>query len=46
MLEPKGFIDSTKLDFVYKLHKTLYGLNLAPRAWYNKLLATLRICLH
>lgn len=37
MSEPKGFIDSTKPDFMYKLHKTLYGINLAPRAWYNKL---------
>lgn len=37
MSEPKGFIDSTKPDFMYKLHKTLYGINLASRAWYNKL---------
>ncbi|MCI26005.1 gag-pol polyprotein, partial [Trifolium medium] len=30
--QPKGFIDSTHPDHVYKLKKALYGLKQAPRA--------------
>lgn len=35
--QPKGFIDPSFLDHVFKLKKSLYGLNQAPRAWYERL---------
>ncbi|MCH79438.1 gag-pol polyprotein [Trifolium medium] len=35
--QPKGFIDPTFPNHVYKLKKTLYGLKQAPRAWYERL---------
>ncbi|GJY27314.1 retrovirus-related pol polyprotein from transposon TNT 1-94 [Tanacetum coccineum] len=35
--QPEGFIDADHLSHVYKLKKALYGLNQAPRAWYDEL---------
>nr|GEV65957.1 copia protein [Tanacetum cinerariifolium] len=35
--QPKGFIDPDHPKHVYRLKKALYGLNQAPRAWYNTL---------
>nr|GEY55006.1 retrovirus-related Pol polyprotein from transposon TNT 1-94 [Tanacetum cinerariifolium] len=34
---PEGFIDADHPSYVYKLKKALYGLNQAPRAWYDEL---------
>ena len=33
--QPKGFVDSHRLDSVYKLKRALYGLKQAPRVWYD-----------
>jgi hypothetical protein len=33
--QPPGFEDEAYPNHVYKLHKALYGLNQAPRAWYE-----------
>ncbi|MCH79544.1 gag-protease polyprotein [Trifolium medium] len=35
--QPKGFIDPTFPDHVYKLKKALYGLKQPPMAWYERL---------
>ena len=35
--QPKGFIDPTFPDHVFKLKKALYGLKQAHRAWYERL---------
>jgi hypothetical protein len=37
MEQPQGFVDSSKPDYVCKLHKSLYGLKQAPRAWFHRL---------
>jgi hypothetical protein len=33
--QPPGFKDSKFPNHVYKLHKALYGLQQAPRVWYE-----------
>jgi hypothetical protein len=35
MEQPHGFVDMEHPDFVCKLHKSIYGLKEAPRAWFN-----------
>nr|GEW11718.1 copia protein [Tanacetum cinerariifolium] len=35
--QPDGFVDKDNPNHVYKLKKALYGLNQAPRAWYDLL---------
>ncbi|CAJ2654309.1 unnamed protein product [Trifolium pratense] len=35
--QPKGFVDPSFPNHVYKLKKALYGLKQAPRAWYERL---------
>ena len=35
--KPEGFVDPSKRDMVYRLHKALYDLKQAPRAWYERL---------
>ena len=37
MAQPKGFIDSSRPTHVCNLQKALYGLEQAPRAWFDKL---------
>ncbi|GJW44569.1 retrovirus-related pol polyprotein from transposon TNT 1-94 [Tanacetum coccineum] len=35
--QPDDFVDPDHLEKVYRLRKDLYGLNQAPRAWYDEL---------
>ena len=35
--QPPGFEDADFSDFVYRLFKALYGLEQAPRSWYDNL---------
>jgi hypothetical protein len=35
--QPTGFADPAQLDLVCRLHKSLYGLKQALRAWYSRL---------
>ena len=37
MAQPPGFIDSDNPNHVCKLHKAIYNLKQAPRAWYHEL---------
>jgi hypothetical protein len=39
--QPPGFIKEDQKDKVLKMHKALYGLRQAPRAWNSKLVAEL-----
>nr|GEX24830.1 retrovirus-related Pol polyprotein from transposon TNT 1-94 [Tanacetum cinerariifolium] len=39
VVQPPGFIDFTKPNYVYILKKALYGLKQAPKAWYDRLKA-------
>uniref|UniRef100_A0A803PM38 Integrase catalytic domain-containing protein n=1 Tax=Cannabis sativa TaxID=3483 RepID=A0A803PM38_CANSA len=41
MKQPLGFEDKNKPNHVCKLIKSIYGLRQAPRAWFDKLKATL-----
>lgn len=36
MVQPPGFEDKTRHDYVCKLKKAIYGLKQAPRAWFDK----------
>ena len=36
-MQPPGFIDKDRPNFVCRLRKALYGLKQAPRAWYQEL---------
>ncbi|GJW25776.1 ribonuclease H-like domain-containing protein [Tanacetum coccineum] len=36
MHQPPGFVDSSKLDYVCHLQKSLYGLKQAHRAWFQR----------
>jgi hypothetical protein len=35
MKQPEGFAVKGKKELVYKLKKSLYGLNQSPRMWYQ-----------
>jgi len=35
-VQPSGFEDSSRPDFVCRLNKSMYGLKQAPRAWYSR----------
>ena len=39
--QPKGFVDPSFPNHVYRLKKALYGLKQAPRAWYERLTQSL-----
>ncbi|GJR71796.1 retrovirus-related pol polyprotein from transposon TNT 1-94 [Tanacetum coccineum] len=41
MVQPPGFIDFAKPNYVYRLKKALYGLKQAQKAWYDRLKAFL-----
>lgn len=44
MMQPSGFVDNDKSDYVCKLEKAIYGLCQAPRAWYVELSSFLIVC--
>ena len=35
--QPEGFVDPNNKNIVCRLHKSLYGLKKAPKAWYERL---------
>ena len=37
MMQPPGFKDLSRPDYVCRLRKAIYGLKQAPRAWYSSL---------
>jgi hypothetical protein len=37
MEQPRGFVDPTHPHHVYRLHKAIYDLKQAPRAWFTRL---------
>jgi hypothetical protein len=37
MKQPPGFVDSALPSYVCRLHKSVYGLKQALRAWYTRL---------
>ncbi|KAK9166111.1 hypothetical protein Scep_001302 [Stephania cephalantha] len=39
--QPVGFVDTNQPHHVYQLHKALYGLRQAPRAWFDQLRSSL-----
>jgi hypothetical protein len=41
MLQPPGFKDLSKPDYVCRLKKVIYGLKQALRAWYSALRSSL-----
>ena len=41
MAQPEGYVDDSKPNHVCKFNRALYGLKRAPRAWFDKLRATL-----
>lgn len=43
MTQPKGFENPKAPTMIYNLHKALYELKQAPRAWFKKLRTTLTI---
>jgi hypothetical protein len=35
-VQPAGFVDTSRPDYVCRLNKSLYGLKQAPRAWHHR----------
>lgn len=42
MVQPEGFVDTSRPEYVYELKKTLDGLKQASRAWFEKLRSTMK----
>ena len=43
MIQPQGFVDSSRPYHVCKLQKSLYGLKQAPRAWFERFTSQLLV---
>lgn len=41
MQQPPGYVDFVYPNYVCKLHKSLYGLEQAPRAWFERFIFNL-----